>query len=47
MREVARNNSYDVDKFVKDVVSAHESAYTAYIAKTKKSNSANYETSND
>ena len=41
--EVARNNSYDVDKFVKDVVSAHEAAYTAYIAKTKKSNTDNDE----
>lgn len=41
--EVARNNSYDVDKFVKDVSDAHEAAYAAYIAKTKKSNSNNYE----
>ena len=41
--EVARNNSYDVDKFVKDVSDAHKAAYTAYIAKTNKSNSANYE----
>ena len=37
IREVARNNSYDVDKFVKDVNDAHKVAYTAYIAKTKKS----------
>ena len=43
IREVARNNSYDVDKFIKDVSDAHEAAYTAYIAKTKKSNSDNYE----
>ena len=43
IREVARNNSYDVDKFVKDVSDAHKAAYTAYIAKTKKSNSNNYE----
>ena len=43
IREVARNNNYDVDKFVKDVVAGHEAAYTAYIAKTKKSNSNNYE----
>ena len=43
IREVARNNNYDVDKFIKDVVSAHEAAFTAYIAKTKKSNSDNYE----
>lgn len=41
--EVARNNSYDVDKFIKDVSDAHKAAYTAYIAKTNKSNSANYE----
>ena len=41
--EVARNNSYDVDKFVKDVSDAHEATYAAYIAKTKKSNSNNYE----
>lgn len=38
IREVARNNSYDVDKFVKDVSDAHKAAYTAYIAKTKKLN---------
>ena len=43
IREVARNNSYDVDKFIKDVSDAHKAAYTAYIAKTNKSNSANYE----
>ena len=36
MREVARNNSYDVDKFIKDVSDAHKAAYTAYIAKTNK-----------
>ena len=41
--EVARNNKYDVDKFVKDVSDAHKAAYTAYIAKTNKSNSDNYE----
>lgn len=41
--EVARNNKYDVDRFVKDVSDAHKAAYTAYIAKTKKSNSDNYE----
>ena len=39
IREVARNNNYDVDKFIKDVSDAHNVAYTAYIAKTKKSNS--------
>ena len=38
MREVARNNNYDVDKFIKDVVSAHDAAYTAYKANIKKSN---------
>ena len=43
IREVARNNNYDVDKFIKDVSSAHEFVYTAYKAKTKKSNSDNYE----
>ena len=43
IREVARNNKYDADKFVKDVSDAHKAAYTAYIAKTKKSNSDNYE----
>ena len=43
IREVARNNKYDIDKFIKDVVSAHKAAYTAYKAKTKKSNSNNYE----
>lgn len=31
IKEVARNNNYDVDKFVKDVISAHKSAYTAYM----------------
>ena len=35
--EVARNNKYDVDKFIKDVSDAHKAAYTAYIAKTNKS----------
>ena len=39
IREVAHNNNYDVDKFIKDVSDAHNVAYTAYIAKTKKSNS--------
>ena len=43
IREVARKHEYDVDKFVKDVSDAHKAAYTAYIAKTKKSNSDNYE----
>ena len=43
IREVARNNKYDVDKFIKDVVGAHKAAYTAYIAKINKSNSNNYE----
>ena len=38
IREVARNNKYDVDKFIKDVSDAHKVAYTAYIAKTKKLN---------
>lgn len=31
IKEVARNNNYDVDKFVKDVVSAHKIAHTAYM----------------
>ena len=43
IKEVARKNEYDVDKFIKDVSDAHKAAYTAYIAKTNKSNSANYE----
>ena len=43
IREVARNNNYDVDKFIEDVVSAHELAHVAYIAKTKKSNTDNNE----
>ena len=43
IREVARNNSYDVDKFIKDVSDAHKAAYTAYIAKNKKSNTDNDE----
>lgn len=30
IKEVARNNNYDVDKFVKDVVSAHKDAHSAY-----------------
>ena len=46
MKEVARNNNYDVDKFIKDVSDAHEIAHTAYmkhIVKTKKSNTDNNE----
>ena len=43
MKEIARNNNYDVDKFVKDVSDAHNVAHTAYIAKTKKSNTDNDE----
>ena len=31
IREVARNNNYDVDKFVKDVSDAHKVAHAAYI----------------
>ena len=27
IREVARNNKYDVDRFIKDTVSAHETAH--------------------
>ena len=38
IKEVARNNKYDVDKFIKDVSDAHDAAFTAYIANTKKSN---------
>lgn len=38
IKEVARNNNYDVDKFVKDVVAGHEAAYTAHKANIKKSN---------
>ena len=38
IKEVARNNNYDVDKFVKDVVTGHEAAYTAPKASIKKSN---------
>ena len=43
IREVARKHEYDVDKFIKDVVDAHKVAHAAYIAKSKKSNSDNYE----
>ena len=43
IREVARNNNYDVDKFVKDVVIGHDAAYTAYKANIKKSNTNKYE----
>ena len=38
IKEVARNNGYDVDKFVKDVVTGHDAAYTAHKANIKKSN---------
>ena len=38
IREVARNNGYDVDKFIEDVVAGHEAAYTAHKANIKKSN---------
>ena len=38
IKEVARNNNYDVDKFVKDVVSAHDAAFTAHKANIKKLN---------
>ena len=31
MREVARNNNYDVDKFIKDVRDAHNVAHAAYM----------------
>lgn len=31
IKEVARNNNYDVDKFVKDVISGHKAAHTAYM----------------
>lgn len=31
IKEVARNNNYDVDKFVKDVVNGHKDAHTAYM----------------
>ena len=43
IREVARNNNYKVDKFIKDVSDAHDAAFTAYKANIKKSNSDNYE----
>ena len=43
IREVARNNNYDVDKFIKDVVAGHEAAFTAYKANIKKSNTDNHE----
>lgn len=46
IKEVARNNNYDVDKFVKDVVSAHDFAFTSYMkhkVNTKKSNGDNHE----
>ena len=31
IKEVARNNNYDVDKFVKDVSRAHKDAHSAYM----------------
>ena len=43
IREVARNNKYDVDKFIKDVVSAHDAAHAAYVANNNKSNTDNNE----
>lgn len=43
IKEVARNNNYDVDKFVKDVVCAHKVAYNDYKANKRKSNSDNNE----
>lgn len=42
IKEVARNNNYDVDKFIKDVISAHEAAYNDYNANKKKLNSDNH-----
>lgn len=37
IKRVAYHNNYNVDKFVKDVVSAHKAAYNDYKAKKKKS----------
>lgn len=42
IKRVARNNNYDVDKFVKDARRAHKDAYSAYLkhkVNIKKSNS--------
>ena len=36
IKEVARNNNYDVDKFVKDVSRAHKDAHSAYMHALKK-----------
>ena len=41
IREVARNNNYDVDKFIKDVVSAHELAHAAYMKHNVNTNKSN------
>ena len=36
IKEVARNNNYDVDKFVKDVSRAHKDAHSAYMQTLRK-----------
>ena len=46
IKEIARNNNYDVDKFLKYVVSAHKAAHAAYMkhkVNTNKSNTDNDE----
>ena len=45
MREVARNNNYDVDKFIKDVRDAHNVAHAAYMKHKVNNNKSN--TDND
>ena len=41
IREVARNNKYDVDKFIKDVSDAHKVAHAAYMKHKVNTNKSN------
>ena len=41
IREVARNNNYDVDKFIKDVSDTHEVAHAAYMKHKVNNNKSN------
>ena len=41
IREVARNNKYDVDKFIKDVSDAHNVAHAAYMKHKVNTNKSN------
>ena len=45
IREVARNNKYDIDKFIKDVSDAHNVAHAAYMKHKVNNNKSN--TDND